>query len=161
MDRPASLNQLDTLLLLALSGQTNLVVSRPAVSGTSQHSRTALQQYILSFCEHPSIKRRAHVVHPSASADQRTETSRDDLLEATFVDVKSREIPQVLIVPGLDEYPPTAQRALYESVRDARFTLFRETHNLPRKFVLVGIVQQYSGLSNYLVRELSFATVQC
>ena len=151
MDQRVNLNQLDTLLLLALSGGTNLVISSPPSASNSRASSTALQQYILSFCEHSStIHRRAHVVFPSHSAEQRADTSSGELLKAAFVDVKARDLPQVLVVPGLDEYVGTAQRALYDMVRDERFTLFKETHNLPRRFVLIGVVQDYAGLSSQL-----------
>lgn len=145
MPANAQLNQLDTLLLLALSSSTNLVIS-------SRAPITALQSYILSFCARPSISRTAHAVLPDATASERAETSRDGLLRATFVDNKTRQLPQVLIAPGLDEYPNTVQRATYEALRDQRFTLDEETHNLPRRFVLVGIVEDYARMSNQLVR---------
>lgn len=147
------LNQLDTLLLLAISGPSNLVISADGGAAT----RTALLSYILSFCEHPSISRRAHAVLPDASADQRAEKTRDDLLQASFRDAETREVPQVMVAQGLHQYPGTVQRALYETLRDQRFTLDRETHNLPRRFVLIGIVEDYAVLSNHLVSHIEMA----
>lgn len=149
-------------LQLALSTQTNLLVRLGIPQAQSDEFRlqSRLGQWICDACSAPSERRIAHVPVPTlpdekdGSPTSLAGSGRSVVLRSFFSDWSTRELPHVLVLPRLNGYLPSVQSAIQEVLRDRRFALEGESHNLPTGFILVGITSDFDSPLKHLVRAL-------
>lgn len=147
-------------LRLALSTRTNLLVRLVTFreQGDELRHQSALGQWICSACSAPSERRTAHIPAAAPSSDGKDGSpasqagmGRTAVLRSFFSDWATRELPHVLVLPRLDGYLPSVQVAIHEVLRDRRFILEGESHNLPEGFVLVGITSDFGSAAKHLI----------
>lgn len=145
----ASLDALELHLLLATSGQENLLLQLDGLDSLDR-----LYQHIQCFFSSSNIQRSLQII-PAEVA--KTADDADDVLEHFFVSVEGdvdaiREVPQVLVIPYLEDYRRYIQTALKAVLRDRRFEHKGQTYNLPSDFLLVGITADRERIAPYIVR---------
>lgn len=140
------LTPLEAHLLLALSSGEHLLVS-----SSNPPSSDSIYSAIEALSFHPNVERSVHIASiPSHPAD----TDESTLLSSFFLQSdgdKSNHLPQVLVIPHLDEFKKSAHLLLLDVLRTKRFTLYDQTYNLRNGFVLVGLVADFSKVSRHLV----------
>lgn len=139
---------LELHLLLAGSGQENLLIQVP-----DHHLLESLSSRIADFCSSSNITRSLHIV--PAELPQ-TVDDISDVLGHCFISAsqdkeKAGQLPQVLVLPSLDGYPRHIQISLKAVLRDRRFDHNGHTYNLPKDFILIGIVTDWEMLAPYMV----------
>jgi hypothetical protein len=147
-------------LQLALSTRSNLLVrlASPQAQSDELRHQSALGQWICDACSAPTELQTAHI--PTAALSDGKDGSptsqagmgRSAVLRSFFSDWSTRELPHVLVLPQIDGYLPSVQAAIQEVLRDRRFVLDGESHNLPAGFMLVGITSDFGSAAKHLVR---------
>lgn len=142
------MNALNLQLLLAASGQENLLVQLPSLSLLD-----SLNSRIADFCSSPTVSRSLHVVPAELpqTADDISDVLGHFFISATEDKEKAGQLPQVLVISSLEEYPRHIQISLKAVLRDRRFDHGGQTYNLPKEFILVGVVTDWETLAPYMV----------
>lgn len=147
-----SLSDINLHLLLALSGQENLLIQLP-----EPHLLDSLCSRIAGFCSSSRFFKRSFHAVPQGLAHTAGEEA--DILGQFFItpqEDKEREgqVPQVLVISSLDDYPSHLQIALKAILRNKRFEYDGQTFNLPEDFILVGVVNDWEKLPPFIVSLL-------
>ena len=153
------LTPLQAHLLLALSAQENLLISL-----TDAESLPTVLAGIDAFCSDKNISRSSRIV--SHQRGQVANLYGDSLLSHFFipsVDADTQEgrtetaekldhyahgfgdLPQVFVLPYVDELPRSTQATLKDILRDRHFVFEKEDCKLPTEFVCIAVTVGHEG----------------
>lgn len=154
------LDAVDLHLLLATSGQVNLLFQLE-----DSKSLDALTRRLESFFSSSSTSRSIHIL-PSDLADRAIEPddvlthffgAQNEGIEGEEGETQSNEVPQILVIPLLEDYQRYLQIALKAVLREGRFDLKGQTYILPRNFLLIGVTVDRERIAHFLVSLLAFS----
>lgn len=144
------MDALDLHLLLATSGQENILLQLEQLD-----TFKVVTQRIKAFFASPNIKRTVQIVPANlgGSAEE-----ADDILEHLFTSSEEEgtagqnsTVPQVLVIPYLEDYQKHIQIALKAVLREKRFNFKGQSYNLPNEFLLVGITADRERIASFIV----------
>lgn len=146
-----SIDALDLHLLLATSAQNNILLQLE-----EGNSYKKVIQRIRAFFTAPSIGRTLQIV-PADVALSSSDADIDDVLVHFFIQTgdglagQGKGIPQVLMIPYMEDYQQHLQIALKAVLRAKRFDLKGQTYNLPDDFLLIGITADRERIAGFLL----------